>query len=167
MNWAKAKTLLLLLLLSVNVILGGFLLFQEIQARSQERAAAENLRAALEQNGLTADPGRIPQTLALTYDVARAGEGEPPPGEAFVRGLRVLTQVGGTWLWDEALPIDNTFCHSAGYCLLKLSVEWEGGGVLDECELVFTASPIAPDALRLKPSWRFVISGREVVVPAS
>ncbi|MCL1807452.1 MAG: hypothetical protein FWG31_07100 [Oscillospiraceae bacterium] len=165
MNWAKAKTLLLLLLLSVNVILGGFLLIGEMQTRTQERAATENLCAALERNGLAAKPEQLPQTSSLTYDVERAKE--PVSGEAAVRGLRVVTPVAGQWLWEEALPIDNKVCHSAGYCLLGFTAAWEKSGILEECELVFTAAQIAPDVLRLRPSWRFVISGEEVIVPAS
>ncbi|MDR0325744.1 MAG: hypothetical protein LBI19_06610 [Oscillospiraceae bacterium] len=181
MNWARAKTLLIMLLFAVNLILGGLLLYRETQMRARESRAMEDLCALLEKNGLIAGPEQIPSALALTYDVERAPEGEtdlvvmqtvqglPVWGLTGGSGLMRLsvTPVSGYWLWGEALPISGKTGLSAGHCLLKLTDTWGETGVLESCELGFVAALIAPDVMRLRPCWRFVISGVEVFFPAA
>jgi hypothetical protein len=175
MNWARAKTLLIMLLFAVNLVLGGILLYRETQGRTQEWRALEDLCALLQQNGLTARPDQIPSTLALTFDVELSAEEGPPEAHPAVRGLPVwgmaagsgVTPVTGVWLWDEALPIDNRAGFSAGHCLLIWADGQDGTGTLEECELGFIATSITPDVLRLRPCWRFVISGKEVFFPAA
>jgi hypothetical protein len=180
MNWARAKTLLIMLLLAVNLVLGGILLGREAQERERTERALEDLCALLLQNGLTARPDRIPAVLELTYDVERSYDGKLPETNPAVRGLPVwgvapgagrqrlfVTPVIGLWRWDDALPIDGNFGFSAGQCLLMLTADWESTGVLELCELGFVAAPIAPDVMRLRPCWRFVISGEEYFFPAA
>ncbi|MCL2004371.1 MAG: hypothetical protein FWG72_10310 [Oscillospiraceae bacterium] len=179
MNWARAKTLLIVLLLLANLLLGGILLYREGQMRAIEARAMDDLCALLAQNGLTAEPGQIPAAVELTYDAERAPEDETP-GPHTVRGLPVWgvvasqrafapvtpAPVTGSWLWDEALPINPRPGFSAGYALLQLTDGWDRAGVLQSCELGFTATPIAPGAMRLRPCWRFVISGEVFYIPA-
>ncbi|MDR0293025.1 MAG: hypothetical protein LBH95_02595 [Oscillospiraceae bacterium] len=181
MNWARAKTLLIALLLIVNLVLGGVWLYRELQVRTRAARAVEDLCAVLGQNGLGAKPEQIPEALALTYDVERSDERDVPSGAYTVHELPVwgqqagfapkgalsVTPVSGQWLWDKALPINNSLCFSAGHCLLKFTENWEDTGLLEQCALGFAASPIAPGVLRLKPCWRFVISGEEYFVPAA
>jgi hypothetical protein len=178
MNWGRAKTLLIVLLLLVNLILGGRLLYREVQVRTLEGRAMEDLTALLGKNGLTAEAYQIPAALELTYDVVQSEDGRDPELPS-VRGLPVwgmasgsaqigllFTQVTGEWLWSGALPINNRQCFSAGYALLQLTSDWGRTGVLESAELGFAAMPIAPDVLRLRPCWRFVISGEEFYVLA-
>jgi hypothetical protein len=179
MNWARAKTLLIVLLLIVNATLGGILFFREWQTAAQDARALEELCAILENNGLTVRPEQIPPGTALTFDIEAApGEDEPAAGRR-IRGLNVWGQVSGSlrhgisivpltgsWDWEGALPIDNRASFSAGFCLLKLTADWEETGVLEHAELGFAASPIAPNVMRLRPYWLFVISGEEVFYPA-
>ena len=179
MNWARAKTLLMLLLFAVNLILGGILLYRETQARTREFRAREDLCALLGQNGLAARPEQIPAALALTYDIERSEEEDLSSGGQTVDGLPVWGQAAGTaqrgltvtpvsgWPWGKALPIGDKLCASAGHCLLQLTENWGRTGVLEQCDLGFTASPIAPGVMRLKPCWRFRISGEEVFFPAA
>jgi hypothetical protein len=168
MNWERAKTLMIVLLLIVNLILGGILLVREWQSGELDRRAMEDLCYILEQNGLLAGPEQIPHTLTLTFDVERDVYGSyPQPGQPAVRGLPVWGQATGAWLWHQALPINDTPCLSAGHALLRLTGGWDKTGVLELAELGFTASPIAPDVLRLYPCWRFVISGEEYFVHAN
>jgi hypothetical protein len=170
MNWERAKTLMIILLFVVNLVLGGILLSREWQGRELERRAMEDLSLVLEQNGLTVKPEQIPRGLSQTFDVEMDKDGNAPQaGQPTVRGLPVWGQVAGSWLWQDALPIDGTPCFSAGHALLQLTEDWPGTektGVLESGELGFTASPVAPDVLRLRPNWRFVISGEEYFVPA-
>jgi hypothetical protein len=177
MNWAGAKTLMIVLLLVVNLLLGGLLIFREVQVQILERRALEDLCSLLAQNGLTALPEQIPAVLELTYDVEQSGDGgEEPPA---VRGLPIwgmiagsaqreliLSQVTGDWHWSAALPINSRPSYSAGFALLQLTAGWGKTGVLEEAGLGFAASQIAPDVLRLRPAWRFVISGEEYFILA-
>lgn len=177
MNWARAKTILIALLLAVNLILGGIWLYRGEQVRAREARALEELCDVLESNGLIAKPEHIPDTLALTYDIERSPE-EQFDAEVFeqtVKGLPVWEQPSavqivsdpGYWLWDEALPINGNPSFSAGYCLLQWANDREADGVLEECELGFSATLISSDVMRLKPCWRFLISGVEYYVPAT
>lgn len=177
MNWSVAKTLMIVLLLIVNLLLGGLLTFREVQVRTLERRAMEDLCALLAQNGLTAKPEQIPGILEFTYDVEHSPNEETEPH--MVRGLHIwgiapgsaqreltITPVTGDWLWSAALPINGRLCYSAGYALLQLTSGWDKTGVLEEAELGFAAMPIAPDVMRLRPCWRFVISGEEYFILA-
>jgi len=162
MNWERAKTLLIILLLVVNLVLGGILLSREWHERAVERHAMEDLCSILGRNGLLAKPEQISRDLALTFDVERdIYERYPQPGQPSVRGLYVWGRVTGSWLWNDALPIGDTLSISAGHALLQMTNGWGKTGVLDLAELGFYASPVAPDVLRLHPCWRFVISGEE------
>jgi hypothetical protein len=175
MNWARAKTLLIILLLIVNLLLGGVLLYREGSVRALEERAMADLCALLLQNGLTAGPEQIPTILELTYDVEQAEFPEPHT----VRGLPVwgmvsgpaqrdptFTPVTGNWHFSGALPISSRPSFSAGYALLQLTDGWGRTGALEQCELGFAAVSIAPDVIRLRPCWRFVISGEEFFILA-
>jgi hypothetical protein len=163
---------MILLLLIVNILLGGLLLYREIQVRTLERRAMEDIISLLLKNGLTALPEQIPTLLELTYDVELAADGEALPESHLVRGLPIwgmvsgssnreltLSPVAGDWLWNDALPISGSLSLSAAYALIQLTSGWDKTGVLEGCALGFAASPIASDALRLRPCWRIVISG--------
>lgn len=170
MNWERAKTLMIILLFVVNLVLGGILLSGELQERRIDRRAMEDLCFVLEKNGLIAKPEQIPRVLSMTFDAERsADESFPQTDRPTVRGLPVWGRVTGAWLWDEALPIDDRLCLSAGHALLQLTEGWgrQGKtGVLEQVELGLNASPVAPDVMRLHPSWRFVISGEEYFIAA-
>jgi hypothetical protein len=177
MNWNRAKTLMIVLLLVVNLLLGGRMLYHEAQERAIEARAMEDLCALLARNGLTARPEQIPTVLELTYDAVRSGEELPDPEAGTVRGLPVwgmasgqgeltVTPLIGNWLWSGALPIDGRPCFSAGYALLRLTDGWGRTGILERSELGFSAALIAPDVIRLRPCWLFVISGEVYYVSA-
>ena len=178
MNWARAKTLLIMLLFTVNLILGGILLYRETQMRTRESRAKDELCELLEKNGLAARPEQIPAALAPTYDVEKTDGEDALSGGQTVGGLPVWGQATGSadrglsvtplsgWPWSKALPIGDKLCASAGHCLLQLTENWGQTGVLELCELGFTASPIAPGVMRLRPCWRFWISGEEYFFPA-
>ena len=174
MNWARAKTILIALMLAVNLILGGVWLYREASVSAGETRAAEALCGVLAENGLFARPEDIPKRTARAYDVEWAGDGASA-GEAVVAGLPVwgftavfgrkepaLSPVSGAWLWDEALPVRGSVSRSAEQCLLELVSETGQTGTLEFCELGFCAGPLEPGVNRLTPCWRFVISGETV-----
>jgi len=84
MNWNRAKTILILLLLGVNVILGGVWFNRVEQVRSQEAYALEALCDLLLQNGLTATPKQIPGTTAFAYAAKRSAAAERTVAEALL-----------------------------------------------------------------------------------
>ncbi|MDR1692214.1 MAG: hypothetical protein LBR72_02560 [Oscillospiraceae bacterium] len=168
MNWKTAKTVLLLLLLAVNLILGGLWLYRETQMRTGETRAGVELCALLEQNGLHAEPEQLPKITSMTYDA------EQIPGGALkteVNGLPVWEQTvspvssetvspAAGQAWGTELPVDGRESLSAGACLLRLTESWSlTGQTLELCELGYSAESYATDAIRLTPCWRFTISG--------
>ncbi|MDR1670067.1 MAG: hypothetical protein LBR76_08920 [Oscillospiraceae bacterium] len=172
MNWKTAKTVLLLLLLIVNLILGGLWLYREMQTRAGETQAVEELCLLLEQNGLSARPEDLVDTASLTYDAELVPGGDAkslvfdlPVWETTVSSVgngRFLVSEAAESVWGEELPVDGNPSFSAGYCLLKMTVSWGlSGKTLERCELGFSAEPLSTDAVRLKPCWRFTISGEE------
>ncbi len=169
MNWKTAKTVLLLLLLSVNLILGGLWLYREMQTRAGESQAGKELCALLGQNGLFAKQEQLGGAVSLTYDAEQLQSGEtkrelnglPVWGQSTSENGR-LTITETELRWGAELPVDGRVSYSAGYCLLKMTEEWgESGKTLETCELGYAAEALAAEAVRLKPCWRFVISGEE------
>lgn len=174
MNWKTAKTILLLLLFAVNLILGGLWLYREMQTRAGESKAGEELCALLEQNGLLARPEQLLKTVSRTYDAELIQE-ENGSLKRKVRDLpvwektesrigeeRYIISSAADFTWGEEFPVNGNYSFSAGYCLLKMTGTWGHiGKTLESCELGFSAEPLSNDAVRLRPCWRFVISGEE------
>ena len=84
MDWARAKTLLICMLLAVNAVLGGIWFFRAHEDGEAARQAERELRRLLYEKGIDTGGAPLPSETALRYDIERDPDMEKAMAEVLI-----------------------------------------------------------------------------------
>lgn len=115
MDWARAKTILIFILVGVNVILGGILLLRRWEVSGAQARRLEAMTDVLEQLGYELPDGQLPGSGAAVLDIKRDTAAEQAVAAALLRGIPEirLLSTDGTSI-EYAFPAGTATFRTGG-----------------------------------------------------